>query len=66
MFNDTMLSGSFSSNQASFLLSKLIPGHPLPNTIYTVNMKAVNVAGAGPLTDDVILPSSSDGMYVFI
>jgi len=62
-----MLSGSVPSSQTSFLLSKLISGHPIPNTNYAVTIQAVNMAGAGPpLTVDVIIPPSLNGMYVFI
>jgi len=39
----------------------------MPNTNYALNIKAVNMAGVAPsIVGDVIQPSSSDGMYVFI
>jgi len=67
MLNDTMLIESVPSDQTSFLLSELFCGHPMPNTVYTVNIYAVNVAGAGPsLTDNVILPPSPNGTYTYV
>ena len=65
MFNDITLNGSVPSDQTSFLLSKLFPGHPMPNTNYTVNIYAVNMASAGPPSITDTSPTPTLGMYPF-
>ena len=65
MFNDMILNGSVPSNQISFLLSKLVPSHPMPNTNYSLNMYAVNIAGAGPISTAGVSPTPIPGMCSF-
>ena len=65
MFNDITLNGSVLSNQTLFLLSKLFPGHPIPNTNYTVNVRAINMASAGPPSITETSPTTTLGMYPF-
>jgi len=62
MFNDMTLNGSVPSDQTSVLLSKLFPDHPIPNTNYTVNIYAVNMAITSPPSTS---PAPTLGMYLF-
>jgi len=65
MFNGMTLNGSVPYSQTSFLLSKLFPGHLIPNTNYTVNIYAVNAVSAGPPSITGASPTPTPGTYVF-
>jgi len=62
MFNDMTLNASVPSNQTSFLLSTLFPGHPMPNTNYTFSVRAMNVAVTSPPSINSASPTPTPGM----